>query len=417
MRDGHLPDKDSVRVEEYVNFFKQDYVPPASDELAFAIHLDGAPAPFGQENYYLMRVGIKGYEVPEEERKEANLIFVIDVSGSMAAENRLELVKLALLELVRELRPSDTVGIVVYGTRAEVVLEPTSASQPERIMTAITQLQTSGSTNLEAGLMLGYRKASQYFKSGGINRVIICSDGVANVGNTSPDEILARVRDYVNQGVYLSTVGFGMGNFNDTLMEQLADDGDGNYAYVDTLDEARRFFVDNLSGTLQVIAKDAKVQVDFNPDVVSRYRLLGYENREVADQDFRDDTVDAGEIGAGHSVTALYEVKFHPEAQGRALSVHVRYEDPDTGEIVEVAREMERTDFRESLAEMSPRFRLSAAVAEYAELLRESYWAREGSMASVLAMADQCARELSNDADVVEFLELVAQAYLLSATQ
>jgi Ca-activated chloride channel family protein len=415
LRDGHLPDKDSVRVEEYINYFLQDYPPPAAGDGAFSIHLDGAPAPFGEQNYHLLRVGIQGYRVPQ--RKDASLVFVIDVSGSMDMENRLGLVKRALHLLVRELRPSDTVGIVVYGSQGRVIMEPTLASGPETILAAIDRLQPEGSTNAEEGLVLGYKMAAEHFKVGGINRVILCSDGVANVGRTGADSILAQIRDYAAQGITLSSVGFGMGNYNDVLMEQLADDGDGNYAYVDTLAEAERVFVENLTGTLQAIAKDAKIQVDFDPAVVSRYRLIGYENRDVADEDFRNDDVDAGEVGAGHSVTALYEVKFHPDAQGNALTVYVRYEDPDTGEVSEIARSLDRAGFSPNFAEMPARFRLAAAVAEYAELLRHSYWSREGSLGAVLELTQAVAAELPNDPDVAEFAELVAQAKQIAGRQ
>jgi Ca-activated chloride channel family protein len=408
LRDGHLPDKDSVRVEEYVNYFRQGYTPP--EQGAFAIHLEGAPAPFGEQDYYLLRVGIQGYQVPDDQRKDAALVFVIDVSGSMSGGNRLGLVKQALRLLVRELRPTDTVGIVVYGSRGRVILEPTAASEAETILAAIDRLQSEGSTNAEEGLVLAYEMAAKHFKVGGINRIILCSDGVANVGRTGPDSILAQVRDKAAQGITLSTVGFGMGNYNDVLMEQLADDGDGNYAYVDTLDEAERVFVENLTGTLQVIAKDAKIQVDFNPEVVSRYRLIGYENRDVTDEDFRNDEVDAGEIGAGHSVTALYEVKFHENSQGTALTVYVRYEDPDTGEVTETAQSLDQADLSPIFEEMPARFRLAAAVAEYAEILRHSYWAQDSSLATVAGLARQVAAALPNDPDVAEFAALVEQA-------
>lgn len=415
LRDGHLPDKDSVRVEEFINYFRQDYAPPAEGDGAFAVHLEGAPSPYGEQNYHLLRIGIQGYRIPDELRKDASLVFVIDVSGSMDMENRLGLVKRALHLLVRELRPSDSVGIVVYGSRGRVILEPTPASDTQAILSSIDRLQPDGSTNAEEGLVLGYKMAAEHFKVGGINRIILCSDGVANVGRTGSEGILKQVRDYAAQGITLSTVGFGMGNYNDVLMERLADDGDGNYAYVDTLAEAERVFVDNLTGTLQVIAKDAKIQVDFNPAVVSRYRLIGYENRDVADEDFRNDDVDAGEVGAGHSVTALYELKFHPEAAGQALTVHVRYEDPDTGEVIEITRSMDRAEVRSTFEEMSPRFRLMATVAELAEILRQSYWAKQGSLTAVSELAIQIAEELPNDPDVAEFAALAAQASQLAS--
>lgn len=406
--DGYLPDPDSVRVEEFVNYFRQEYEPPAKD--AFAIHLEAAPSPFGGDKYWLMRVGLQGRIIADEERKDATLIFVIDVSGSMAYENRLALVKRALRLLVNELRPSDEVGIVVYGSSARVILEPTAGENKDAILRAIDALEPEGATNAEAGLRLAYKMAAHNLRPSRITRLILCSDGVANVGNTGPDSILQEVRKYVDEGITLSTVGFGMGNYNDVLMEQLADDGDGNYAYVDTLDQARRIFVENLSGTLQVIARDAKVQVVFNPDVVSRYRLLGYENRRLADEDFRNDTVDAGEVGSGHSVTALYELKLAPGAQGRVATVLVRYQDPDTGEATELSHEIERGDFIPAFAKASPRFQLDAAVAEYAEILRQSYWAQGSSLGDVRTLAWQVSTLLPDDADVSEFVSLVTQA-------
>ncbi|MCH7746298.1 MAG: von Willebrand factor type A domain-containing protein, partial [Chloroflexi bacterium] len=367
--DGYLPDPDSVRVEEFVNYFDQGYEQP--EENAFAINIEGAPSPFGDENYWLMRVGLQGRAVSAEERKDATLIFVIDVSGSMDRENRLGLVKKSLELLVDELRPTDEVGIVIYGSRGQVVLNPTSGEDKRVIMRAIRNLRPGGATNAAEGLTLGYEMAARSVEPGRISRVILLSDGVANVGNTGSNSILKMVKDYVEQGVMLTTVGFGMGNYNDILMEQLADNGDGNYAYVDNLSQAKSIFVENLAGTLQAIAIDSKVQVDFNPEVVSRYRLIGYENRRVADQDFRNDAVDAGEVGANHSVTALYELKFHEGAEGRATTVFIRYEDPETGEVVELSRDFDRSNFVMAFDETTPRFQLAATVAEYAEILRE----------------------------------------------
>jgi Ca-activated chloride channel family protein len=411
--DGHLPPDESVRVEEYVNFFEQDYEPPAWDGGAFAIHLEGAPSLYGGERYHLVRVGLQGYEVPPEERKDVVLTFVIDVSGSMERENRLELVKDALWLLVEELRPTDQVGIVVYGSRAHVVLEHTPVENSRRILRAIDRLQPEGSTNAEEGLVLSYQLASEAFDPEAINRVILCSDGVANVGRTGPDSILEQIREHAKDGIYLTTVGFGMGNYNDVLMEQLADNGDGFYAYVDTLKEAERVFVHDLTSTLQVIARDAKIQVEFNPGVVSRYRLIGYENRDVADEDFRNDEVDAGEIGVGHSVTALYEIKFHPDAENEhevAMTVRVRYEDPDNGEVTELSRAIARAEFAPEFDDASIRFQLDAVVAEYAEILRESYWARESSMEDVAWEARRVAEYLPHDEEVAEFVSLVERA-------
>jgi Ca-activated chloride channel family protein len=416
--DGYLPPDESVRVEEYVNFFEQDYEPPAEHEGAFAIHLEGAPSLYGGERYYLVRVGLKGYEIPPEARKDVVLTFVIDVSGSMDMENRLELVKDALGLLVEELRPTDQVGIVVYGSRAHVVLEHTPVENARRIWRAIDRLRPEGSTNAEEGLVLGYSLAAEAFDPRAVNRVILCSDGVANVGNTGPQSILEQIRDHADRGIYLTTVGFGMGNYNDVLMEQLADNGDGFYAYVDTLKEAERVFVHDLTSTLQVIARDAKVQVDLNPNVVSRYRLIGYENRDVADEDFRNDAVDAGEIGVGHSVTALYELKFHQDGPeyDAAMTVHVRYEDPDSGEVTEITRSIARADLAPTFRDASIRFQLDAVVAEYAEILRQSYWARESSLEDVAWEARRVAEYLPRDPDVAEFVSLVERASRIGMT-
>ncbi|MCI0792824.1 MAG: VWA domain-containing protein [Chloroflexi bacterium] len=408
VRDGHLPDPDSVRVEEFINYFAQEYEPPV--EGAFAINIEAAPSPFGGERHWLMRVGLQGKVITAAERKDASLVFVIDVSGSMARQNRLELVKKALGLLVEELRPTDDVGLVVYGSRGRVVLEPTSGENKEAILAAISKLQPEGSTNAEEGLRLGYKMASQLVEPGRITRLILLSDGVANVGRTGSDSILKEVRRYADDDIPLSTIGFGMGNYNDVLMEQLANDGDGNYAYVDTLSQARRVFVENLTGMLQVIAKDAKVQVDFDSNVVSRYRLLGYENRRIADRDFRNDTVDAGEVGAGHTVTALYEIKFHEGVQGRIATVSLRYQDPDTGEVQEISREFHRSELTTVFEQASPRFQLNAAVAEYAEILRESYWAQDSSLEQVKVLAQRVKGLLAGDPDVAEFAGLVDRA-------
>ena len=263
VQDGNMPHPDSVRVEEFVNFFDHGYTPP--EEGAFAIHIDGSPSPFGGDKHWLVRVGLQGKEIASDARKDATLVFAIDVSGSMGREDRLGLVKRSLRLLVDELRPTDEVGIVIYGSVGSVLLEPTDGSEKRSIINAIDSLAPGGSTFAEDGLRIAYELAAERVRPGRITRVILLSDGVANVGNTGPDSILKRIRKHVDEGVTLTTVGFGMGNFNDVLMEQLANDGDGSYYYVDTINEARRVFVENLVGTLQNIAKDTKVQVDFNP--------------------------------------------------------------------------------------------------------------------------------------------------------
>ena len=406
--DGNLPDPDSVRVEEFVNFFDQGYEVPTDN--AFSIHVEGSPSPFGGSNHWLMRVGVQGREILEQQRQDATLVFAVDVSGSMAREDRLGLVRQSLKLLVDELRSDDEVAIVTYGDRGSVLLETTSGRNKGEILRAIDSLVPGGSTYVEDGLKTAYGLAASEVEQGRITRVILLSDGVGNVGNTGPDAILRQVRDHVEQGVTLTTVGFGMGNYNDILMEQLANDGDGAYYYVDGLAEARRIFVDDLTGTLQTIAKDAKVQVEFNPETVGRYRLLGYENRDVADEDFRDDSVDAGEIGAGHSVTALYELKLREGAEGMLGTVYMRYEDTFLDEVQEITREFQSGDLAVAFNEASFRFQLSAVVAEFAEVLRGSYWAREGSLEAVVAEALRLQQQAPTETDVAEFASLAVQA-------
>ena len=406
--DGHLPPPEAVRVEEFVNAFDYNYLPPSKE--AFAVHIEGAPSRFGDgKRLQLLSIGIQGRIIPDENRKDAMLTFVIDVSGSMDMENRLELVKRTLTLLVEQLRPGDEVAIVVYGSRARTVLPHTGIEGRAEILAAIHSLVPEGVTNAEAGLRLGYALASRNAKVGGINRVILCSDGVANVGETGADGILREIRAHVEEGITLTTIGFGMGNFNDVLMEQLANNGDGSYAYVDTLDEAKRVFVENLTGTLQLIAKDAKIQVDFNPQVVSRFRLLGYENRRLDHEDFRDDKADGGEIGSGHSVTALYEIKLHEGATGQLATVFIRHKDPDTRRPSEINEEIFTTQVKRNFEEASPEFQLAATVAEFAEILRESFWAQEGSLEAV-SQSIEGIRPLIHNERVDELRHLVSRA-------
>jgi Ca-activated chloride channel family protein len=332
----------------------------------------------------------------------------------MDMDNRLGLVKQSLEMLVEQLRRDDTVSIVVYGSDARVVLEPTSGADKNRILSAIYSLRPEGSTNAEAGLRLGYRTAMEGYKSDGINRVILCSDGVANVGQTEANAILDMIDHYIAEGVTLTTVGFGMDNYNDTLMEQLANNGNGFYAYVDDRSEARKLFIDQITGTLQTIALDAKVQVEFNTDVVMRYRLVGYENRAIDDDEFRDNSVDAGEIGAGHSVTALYEVKLYPDARGRIATVYMRWQDPDTNQVVEISQDYDVSQLAYDFRETSPYFQRTVIVAEYAEILKGSYWAEDSSLDDVYDEA----RRLDDyfygeEADMEELIDLIRRAMRL----
>ncbi len=419
---GHLPPKDAIRVEEFVNFFAPGY-PVVRDEV-FGLNLDGGTSTFGQ-GYHLLRVGLQGRDVSDDERKPATLIFVIDISGSMATENRLGLVKQSLHLLLDELGEGDRVGLVVYGSRGEVRLEPTDISRRQHIQAAIDGLHAAGATNVYEGLRLAYEMARRDYRSERINRLIICTDGVANMGgSTKAEDILAAVRREADSGVTLSAIGFGMGNFNDVLLEKLSNDGDGNYYYVDRLDEAQRVFRENLTGLLQTIARQVKTQVAFDPRYVQRWRLLGYENRDVADRDFRNDDVDAGEIGAGHHVTALYELKLvnlpdRSSKQAVKLGVaQVRFEYPahDTeraGQVREISRDI-TTGLLQSAGEQMPaRFRLQTVAAEFAEILRGSYWAKESRLQDLAIMADALVKELDCEASVTELADLIHKAAAL----
>ncbi len=410
--DGNLPDPDSVRPEEYLNSFNYRYPQPAEGSN-FAIYTEAAPSPFGGKGYEMVQIGIQGRAIDEEDRVPTSLTFVIDVSGSMEREERLETVKQALALLVQEMRSDDTIGIVVYGSEARSVLPPTSGANKRRILNAIDELEPSGSTNVEAGLDIGFEQADEAFVRGS-NMILLCSDGVANNGVTDPEALLEKYEEYTSKGIKLSTFGFGMGNYNDVLMEQLADAGNGFYTYIDSLDEARRVFVDNIVGTLQLVARDAKIQVEFNPDVVSRYRLVGYENRDIADRDFRDDVVDAGEVGAGHSVTALYEIKRRADAEGEIGTVRIRYHRISDQNVVEEAQTLTSDDLGESIEDSSARFRLAVSVAEYAELLRHERWFDGDELQRVVEMARDAGEDFEDDMDVGEFVQLVNKAARLA---
>ncbi len=417
---GDLPPAEAVRVEEFVNAIGHNYAPPGHDVVAdrkwapsdhgtFAIHLEAAPSPFG-EGLVLLRVGLKGREIDARARKPVVLTFVIDSSGSMEREDRLELVKRSLGMLLDQLDRDDKVGIVTYGTSARVVLPTTSVRYRRDIEDAIVRLQAGGSTNAEDGLRQGYAMAARAFERGAVNRVILCSDGVANTGATGADDILAVIEREAGRGIEMTAIGVGMGNFNDVLLEQLADKGDGNYFYVDDPAEARRVFVDNLTGTLQTIARDAKVQVEFDADNVRRYRLLGYENRDVADRDFRNDAVDAGEVGAGHEVTALFEAKIEKDAGGDFATVRIRYQDAESGRVVEEARTIRVKDIKRRIEQADASFRMDAAAAEFAEILRHSYWAKDGDLGKVMGLARSAAHAMGSPSDAEELAGLVERA-------
>ena len=412
---GLLPPASAVRVEEFVNAFPNNVVADRGRdrESAFAVRVDGAPNPL-HPGYHILRVAMKAKDVDPRERKAAHLTFVIDVSGSMAAENRLGLVKRSLGLLIDKLDERDTIGIVVYGTTGRRVLPPTSAGDRERIMAAIERLRPEGSTNLEDGLNLGYEMAVESFTRGASNRVVLCTDGVANTGQTEADALLARIRSEAKRGIDMMALGFGMGNYNDALLQRLADEGNGQYAYIDDLGEARAFFLRKLTSVLEVVARDAKAQVEFNPTRVERYRLLGYEKRDVADRDFRNDAVDAGEINSGHSVTALFEVKLVAgPGRGRIGVARIRYQTGPRSEGVEFSREIADEAVSRSFEGASPAFRTAYVAARFAEQLRKSYWVKDESLASLQPLAD----ELPESQPTNELADLIRRAAKLQKPQ
>lgn len=344
-REGRLPPHDAVRLEEMINYFDYDYTAPDSLTQPLAISTEMMVSPWNPDNQLLM-IGIQGFEPELDERPNANLVFLVDVSGSMQSPDKLGLVKQSLKLLVSQMQAEDRIALVVYAGAAGVVLESTSADEKSKILRAIDSLTAGGSTNGSAGIELAYRIAEENKIEDGINRVIIASDGDLNVGITSIDALKELIENKRENDIALTSLGFGAGNYNYSLMEQLADVGNGNAAYIDSLSEAQKVLVEEMQSTLLTIAKDVKIQVEFNPAVVSEYRLIGYENRVLNREDFRNDKVDAGEIGAGHTVTALYEVSL--KGSRGAMIPDRRYAQPDT----------EATDFSNELAYVNIRYKL-----------------------------------------------------------
>jgi Ca-activated chloride channel homolog len=407
---GQLPPEAAIRVEEVVNAF--DYGYRAPEKEAFAVQVEAFPSP-NRKGYHVLHLGLKGREISASARKPASLVFTIDVSGSMSGENRLGLVKKSLNLLLAQLGERDQVSIVVYGDSARVALPPTNAADKDRIAAAIFGLRSEGSTNVQAGLELAYAQALRAFNANGVNRVILLSDGVANNGITTADGIFARVKARASEGITLTTVGFGMGEYNDVLMERLADQGDGQYAYVDKLEEARRIFVEQLTGTLQVIARDVKLQLEFNPEAVARYRLLGFENRALSKQDFHDDKKDAGELGAGHSVTAVYEVKFKSRAPKTFATFRARFKEPRGVTSGLVQKELPMSLVSDSVSASSGPARLSLVAAGYAEKLRGSYWARNLEWGELIELWDTLPEGLKVKPRVQELRALMLKARAL----
>ncbi len=405
---GAFPVIDAVRVEEMINYF--DYDDPAPSEGAFAVNMETAPALWNSK-HQVVRINIKGKEIKTEQRPASSLVFLIDTSGSMDEPNKLPLVIESLKLLVGQLGAQDRIAIVVYAGSAGLVLPPTRGNQKDTILHALGGLSGGGSTNGGAGITLAYKLASENFIKGGVNRVILSTDGDFNVGITDRSGLLAIVEQNAKKNIYLSILGYGMGNYKDAMMQELTSKGNGNHAYIDTLNEAKKVLVEQMTGTLITIAKDVKIQVEFNPEYVESYRLVGYENRMLRSEDFNDDKKAAGDIGAGHNVTALYELvpkgtgtgtgsvdglKYQkdiatdkaladPLVNGEWLTVKIRYKKPDGDVSMKIEKPL--TFMKRSFESASANLRFASAVATFGMLLRGSEFLKEGDYALVKRIA------------------------------
>jgi len=425
-----MPRPDAVRIEELLNYFPYNYAPPTGDQ-PFAARIEAAKCPWAPA-HRLVRIGIKGREIQLDKRPASNLVFLLDVSGSMTPQNKLPLLKRGIKMLVDQLAENDRVAIVVYAGAAGMVLDSTTGDYKQVIMDALDRLHAGGSTNGGQGIRLAYQTALDNFIKGGVNRVILCTDGDFNVGVTGTGELVRLAEKNAKTGVFLSVLGFGMGNHNDSMLEQISNKGNGNYAFIDTAIEARKVLVEQMSGTLITIAKDVKIQIEFNPNEVAAYRLIGYENRMLAAQDFNDDKKDAGEIGAGHTVTALYEIvpadaadsvtvppvddlRYHQtktqpsEAaqSGELLTLKIRFKPPDGDTSTKL--EFRLRDAGPKFDKASRDFRFAAAVAAFGMLLRDSQFKGNATYASVLDIAREGASgDTTGYRD--EFLKIVGRA-------
>lgn len=430
---GKLPRQDAIRVEELINYFSYQYPEPKSN-APFGVTTEIAPTPWNK-NTYLLHVGVKGLDVSKKNLPASNLVFLIDVSGSMRSANKLGLLKTSLKLLTKQLRSQDKISIVVYAGASGIVLEPTDGNKTATISYALDKLAAGGSTNGGAGIKLAYSVAEQAFIKGGINRIILATDGDFNVGTVNFEALTDLVEQKRKSGISLTTLGFGSGNYNDHLMEQLADKGNGNYQYIDTLNEAQKVLVDEMSSTLQTIAKDVKIQIEFNKSMVAEYRLIGYENRMLKREDFNNDKVDAGDIGAGHTVTALYEISL-VGSQGQSVDqlrynnsnesllsksvingelafLKIRYKAPnkDTSELLTFP--LQRNAIINELGKTSDRFRFAAAVAAFGQMLKGGKYTQHYSYSDILDMARK-ARGSDNFGYRGEFIKLVNLAKSLS---
>jgi Ca-activated chloride channel family protein len=409
LNEGALPPHDAVRVEEFVNYFRYAY-PAPSDAKPFSVTMDAAPSPFAKDRT-IIRVGVATKALSVAQRKNANLVFLVDVSGSMQSPDKLELAKRSLRILVDNLKDGDTVSLVTYAGDTRLVLPPTGLEHKGDIMNAIEELTAGGGTGMASGIETAYDEALKGMKPGVISRVLVLTDGDANIGPSTHDEILKMIAGKVKEGVTLSTIGFGMGNYKDDMMEALADKGNGNAFYVDGLSAAKRIFQEQLGSTLEVVAKDVKLQVDFDPTLVKRYRLIGYEDRDIADNDFRNDKVDAGEIGAGHQVTALYEVELTPAAADSTAPIattRVRWKEPDGTKATEAAYVFDHANLAASFAAAPADLRFSFAVAAFADVLRGSEDAKTWSLGDIRAIANAASATGATDTDRADRSELVS---------
>jgi Ca-activated chloride channel family protein len=405
--EGRFPPRDAVKVEEMINYFSYDYPATDSLETPFSVTTEIARSPWNK-NRHLLQVGLKGYEPASVDRPAANLVFLIDVSGSMMSDDKLPLVKRSLRLLVNQMGQNDSIALAVYAGAAGLVLDSTSAAERGKILRAIEALQAGGSTNGGAGLHLAYDVAAENFIKGGINRVIIASDGDMNVGIADHEALKNLIEQKRNSGIALTTLGFGAGNFNYALMEQLADVGNGNAAYIDTIREAQKVLVNEMQSTLLTIAKDVKIQIEFNPGMVSEYRLIGYENRVLNREDFRNDKVDAGDIGSGHTVTAFYEIalvdsddtlipklRYQPETrtaeyqghENEIAFVRLRYKQPDANASQEISYPVLASSIIGSIDLASPNMRFATSVAGFGQILRGGRYTGDWWLDDVVALA------------------------------
>lgn len=413
LKSNRMPTPTLVRVEEFINFFRYDYDPPTSE--AFSIQLDGSKSPVDAHKH-LVRVGLQSKIVSDAERLPSNIVFLMDTSCSMTSGDKLAMAKKSMEIAVEHLGSRDQVAITTYAGGVSMVLPPTRVTDQNRsrILKAIRTMRTSGGTAMASGLTLAYQQAAKMLAPNSNTRIVVMSDGDANIGSTSPDEILKQVSGYVSEGVRLSTIGFGDGNYKDAMMETLANKGNGNYFYVDSLVHADRVFGRDLTKMLQDVAQDVKIQVEFSPNAVKTWRLVGYENRHIANQDFRNDAVDAGEIGAGHQVTALYEVELQPGAQGSLATVRVRSKVPGAMKASEVERQLSVDRIDRSFTLTSSTMKVAIASMATAELLRHSPWADAWTFDRVASILE----DLPNRGrDESELLALVKKAKSLSGSR